>query len=108
MRFLRFINVTFYDIIHDVIITTNPYLYTAEFVFVGLKINKNQQIRHLKINRIPTQCCRTSKTSNLVWRNNNCLAKAQQLSVLPTPLDIFDIQQHYVHILHVPHNSVDL
>ena len=38
----------FYDainIIHDVIIIPYPYSYTAKFVFIGVRINKDQQIR---------------------------------------------------------------
>ena len=56
MNFL-WVNVTFYDavnIVHDVIITLNPYPYTAKFVFVGDRINKDQQMRCLKIYRICT------------------------------------------------------
>ena len=57
MHFLRE-TVTFYDavnITHDVIVTTNPFPYTAKlFMFVGVRSNKTQQIRHLKINRINT------------------------------------------------------
>ena len=34
-------------------------------------------------------------------RNDNFLAKAQKLSILPTSLDIFDIRQHYVRILYI-------
>ena len=47
MNFLH-VNVTFYDAInaiHDVIITPNPHPYTAEFVFVVVRINNNQQMR---------------------------------------------------------------
>ena len=47
MHILR-INVTFYDavnIIHDVIITRNPFPYTAKFMFVGVRHNATQQIR---------------------------------------------------------------
>ena len=47
MHFLR-VNVTFYDavnIIHDVITTANPFPDTAKFIFVGFRINKNQQVR---------------------------------------------------------------
>ena len=42
MHFLR-VNVTFYDavnIIHDVITTPNPFLYTANFMFVGVRNNE--------------------------------------------------------------------
>ena len=57
MNFLR-VKVTFYDavniMIHDVIITSNPYPYTAKFVFVGVRINKDQPMRRLKINKIRT------------------------------------------------------
>ena len=45
-----------------------------------------------------TQCCRISKISNSVGRNDNFLAKARKLSILPTSLDIFDIRQHYIRI----------
>ena len=51
------VNVTFYEgvnIIHDVIITPNPFPYTAKIMFVGLRNNKTQQIRRGKINRIRT------------------------------------------------------
>ena len=47
MIFLR-VNVTFYDAVHiinDVIITPNPYPYTAKFVFVGVRSNKDQRMR---------------------------------------------------------------
>ena len=40
MHFLR-VNVTFYDevnIIHDVITTPNPFLYTHKFMFVGVRL----------------------------------------------------------------------
>ena len=54
MHFLR-ATVTFCDavnIIHDVITTANPFQDTANFVFVGVRNNKTQQARRLKINRI--------------------------------------------------------
>ena len=47
MHFLQ-LNVTFYDavnVIHDVITTTNPSLYTAKFMFAGVRNNKTQLIR---------------------------------------------------------------
>ena len=40
-----------------------------------------------------------SKISNSV--GSNFLAKDRKLSVLPTSLDIFDIQQHYIRILSI-------
>ena len=43
------VNVTFYDavnMIHDVITTAYPFPYTAEFMFVGIRNNNAQQIRH--------------------------------------------------------------
>ena len=46
MHFLR-VNVTFYDavnMIHDVIITGNPFPCTAKFMFVRGRNNKTQQI----------------------------------------------------------------
>ena len=42
------VHVTFYDavnMIHDVIRTSNPFPYSAKFMFVGIKKNKTQQIR---------------------------------------------------------------
>ena len=89
--------------IHDVIRTANPFPYSAKFMFVRVRNNKNQQIRKInrkwKINRIRTWCCRISKifTCISVGRNDNFLAKARKLS---TSLDIFDIRQHYVRILY--------
>ena len=47
MHFL-WVNVTFYDavnMINDVIRTANPFPYTAEFLFVGVRNNKTQQVR---------------------------------------------------------------
>ena len=47
MRFLR-VNVMFYDVvnvIHNVTTIANPFLYTAKFMFVGVRNNKTQQIR---------------------------------------------------------------
>ena len=102
MHILR-VNVTFYDavnIIHDVITIHYPFPYTAKFMFVGVRNNETQQIRRWKINRIRTWCCRISKISNSVERNDNFLAKARKLSILSTSLDIFDIRQHYIHILY--------
>ena len=42
-----------------------------------------------------------TKISNSVGRNDNFLAKARKLSILPTSLDIFDIQQHYICIFYI-------
>ena len=47
MHFL-WLNVTFHDtvnVIHDVITTANPIPCTAEFMFVGVRNNRTQQIR---------------------------------------------------------------
>ena len=47
MHFLQ-LSITFYDavnVIHEVITTANPIPYTAEFMFVGIRNNKTQQIR---------------------------------------------------------------
>ena len=38
--------------------------------------------------------------SNSVGMNDNFFAKARKLSILPTSLDIFDIRQHYIHVLY--------
>ena len=46
--FLR-VNVTFYDevnMIHDVITRAMPFPYTGKFMFVGVRNNKTQQMRH--------------------------------------------------------------
>ena len=99
-------NVTFYDavnIIHYVITTPDPFPYTAKFMFFCVRNNETQQIRRWKINRIRTYCCRISKISNSVGTNDNFLAKARKLSFLPTSLHIFDIRQHYIHILNILH-----
>ena len=48
-------NFTFYDavnIMRDVITTSNPFPYTAEFMFVGVRHIKTQQIRRCKKNKI--------------------------------------------------------
>ena len=48
MDFFR-ANVTFYDainIIHDVITKPNSFPYCAKFMFVGVRNNETQQIRH--------------------------------------------------------------
>ena len=45
--FLR-VKITFYDavnMLHDVIATPDPFPYTANFMFVGVRHNKRQQIR---------------------------------------------------------------
>ena len=42
------VNVTFYDavkMIHDVIITANPFPFTAKFMFVGVRNDKTKKIR---------------------------------------------------------------
>ena len=41
------------------------------------------------------------KKSKSIGRNDNFLVKARKLSILPTLLDIFDIRQHFVHILYM-------
>ena len=51
--------------------------------------------------RIRIYCCLIQKISNEVGRNDNFRALARKLSFLPTELDIFDIQQHYVCILFI-------
>ena len=46
--FFMWENVTFYDavnIIHDFITTPYPFPYNTEFMFVGVRHNKTQQIR---------------------------------------------------------------
>ena len=47
MHFL-WVNVTFYDavnMIHDVILTANPFPDTAKFMFVGVRNDITQQVR---------------------------------------------------------------
>ena len=46
-----------------------------------------------------------SKISNSVGRNDNFLAKARKLSILPTSLGIFDIRQHFIRNLYIHHNA---
>ena len=49
--------VTFYDvvnIIHDAILTANPYPYNGELLCVGVRNNEAQHIRVWKLKRIPT------------------------------------------------------
>ena len=80
MNFLR-VNVTFYDavnMIHDVIRTAYLFPYTAKIIFVGVRKKKSVVVY--------------KKISNLVGRNDNFLAKARKLSILPTLLDIFDMR----------------
>ena len=43
----------------------------------------------------------TSKIPNSVGRNDNFLARARKLSILPTSLDIFDIRQKHIRILYI-------
>ena len=110
MHFLR-VSIMFYDavsMIDDVITTANLFPYTAKFMLVDVRNNTTQQIRRWKINRIHIQCCCISKISNSVGRNDNFLAKAWKLSILPTSLDIFDIWQHYVRILYLLTSTGDL
>ena len=54
MDFLQ-VNVTFYDavkMIHDVITTANPFLYTAKFIFASVRNYKTQHVRCCNKNRI--------------------------------------------------------
>ena len=41
------------------------------------------------------------KYLNSVGRNDDFLAKARKLSILPTSLDIYDVRQHYIGILYI-------
>ena len=68
-------------------------------MFDGARNNETEQLGRQKINRIRTYCFRIAKISNSFGRNDNFLAKARWLSILPTSLDIFDIQQFYISIL---------
>ena len=72
-----------------------------KIMFVGVRHKKTQQIRRWKINRIRTFCCRISKISNSVGRNDNFRAKARKLSILPKSSDNFYIRQHYIRILYL-------
>ena len=74
--------------------------HTAKFMFVRVRNNKTEQVRFWNINRIHTKCCCISKISNSVGRNDNFLAKAPKLSIVPISLDIFDIRNTiYIRIL---------
>ena len=56
------------------------------------------------MNIIGTLCCWIyikKGLSNSVGKNDNFLAKARKLSILPTSLDIFDIRQYYVRTLYI-------
>ena len=77
-------------------------------MFVGVINIKTQQIRRWKVIRIRTECCRVSKISKSVGRNDNFLAKAWKLSILPTESDIFDIRQHSVRILYMSDSFISL
>ena len=99
MHFLRFHDTA--DMLNVVITTANLFPSTAKFMFVGVKNNKTQQVRCSEIDIIRIQCCCISKISNSVERNDNFLAKARKLSILPTSLDIFDIWQLFIRILYL-------
>ena len=76
MHFLR-VNVTFYDAVNVI----------HEIITTGNPITY------------------TAKFIHSVGRNDNFLAKARKLSILPTSLDIFDIRQYYrpIRILYIHH-----
>ena len=89
MHFLR-INAAFYNavnMIQYVITTANPFPYTANFMFIGVRNSTSQMFKD-------------KQNTYSVGRNDNFLAKTRKLSIFPTSLDIFDIQQHYIHILY--------
>ena len=94
--------------IHDVITTDDSFPDTAKSMFVGVRKNKTQQVRRWKIYRIRTKWCRIPKISNLVGRNDNFIAKAWKSSILPTSLDIFDLQQHYMRILYISFSTLTI
>ena len=53
MLFFLRVNVTFYDavsMIHDIIRTTNPFPYTAQFMFVGVR-NKKKKLNKSDVER---------------------------------------------------------
>ena len=83
MHFL-WVNAMFYDtvnMIHDIISTANPFPEKKiEYIHSVVVYEKYLTIKF--------------------GRNDNFLAKARKLSIVPTLLDIFDIQQHYIHILY--------
>ena len=64
------------NMIHDVITTANPFLYTAKFMFVSVRNDKTEQNKRCMINRICVYCCCISKISSSVGRNDNFLVKA--------------------------------
>ena len=53
--------------------------------------------------RVSTKKPSTHVRLRSVGRNDNFLAKARKLSILPTSLDIFDIRHHYIRILYICH-----
>ena len=91
MQFLR-VNVTFYDavnMIHDVITTAKPLPYTAKFILVGVRNNKTcQMLKDIEY----VYSVAVYQKYLTVGRNDDFLAKAKKLLILPTSLDIFDIR----------------
>ena len=73
------------------------------------KINDSLKIYKNYSTCISTYCCHRSKISNSVMGTDNCLPKAQQLSMSKTLLHIFDICQHYVsNLVHSLFTSISL
>ena len=95
MHFLR-VQVTFYDavkVIRDVITTANP-------IFHILLNSCLSELRIIKLNQSDVYSVAVYQ-NNSFRGNDNFLAKALELSVLPTSLDIFAIRQHYILIFYL-------
>ena len=88
--------------IHNVITTSNPFPYTAKFMFVSVGNNKTQQINMLK-DKLNTYkaLLYINYIYNSFGRMDNFLTKAGKLSILQTSLHIFDIRQSYLHTLYL-------
>ena len=87
MQFQR-VNVTFYDVvnmIHDVIRTADLFPYTAKFMFVRDGINETQTMKDKQNTHVVLSYVKVSTSAG---RNDDCLAKARKISILPTSLDI--------------------
>ena len=95
MHFL-WVNVTFnqaVNMMHDIVRTAYAFPYTAKFMS-GLEIIKRNK------SDIERQMEYIHVHSVVVYQNT------KKLSIFPTLLDIFDIQQHYIHILYLANQKL--
>ena len=86
--------------IHDVITTADHFrILLNSFFSVSeiIKLNNSDGERDIEYAHSVVVY---KRISNSVGRNNNFLAKARKLSILPTSVYIFYARQHYVRILY--------